>query len=59
QERLSWRKGHNLLPVQSYETVCLKIITPQTFGMIRSYFDSNSGKLILQKKSSTGEIEDF
>ncbi|MDX3917365.1 MAG: hypothetical protein QHC79_27740, partial [Pseudosphingobacterium sp.] len=27
---------HNLLPVQSYETVCLKIITPQTFGMIRS-----------------------
>ncbi|MGJ1514719.1 SDR family oxidoreductase, partial [Sphingobacterium siyangense] len=35
QERLPWSKGYNILPVQSDEIVCLKMITPQTFGMIR------------------------
>ncbi|MGJ1515382.1 hypothetical protein ACR79N_10355, partial [Sphingobacterium siyangense] len=37
QERLPWSKGYNILPVQSDEIVCLKMITPQTFGMIRRY----------------------
>ncbi|MGJ1416364.1 hypothetical protein, partial [Sphingobacterium multivorum] len=34
-ERLPWSKGYNILPVQSDEIVCLKMITPQTFGMIQ------------------------
>ncbi|MGJ1243522.1 hypothetical protein, partial [Sphingobacterium siyangense] len=36
QERLPWSKGYNILPVQSDEIVCLKMITPQTFGMIHN-----------------------
>ncbi|MGJ1509626.1 hypothetical protein, partial [Sphingobacterium siyangense] len=38
-ERLPWSKGYNILPVQSDEIVCLKMITPQTFGMIPVFQD--------------------
>ncbi|MGJ1536686.1 hypothetical protein ACR784_16840, partial [Sphingobacterium multivorum] len=34
QERLPWSKGYNILPVQSDEIVCLKMITPQEFSLI-------------------------